>query len=99
VTDPALADRPILSYLSLMADPAKPLPDRITIQEFLACDDGTDTRYELIDGRPVAMAPPSPSRSTITGNMAGVLYGRLRPPCRVRIEYGIGLPSDDDRYY
>ena len=37
-----------------MADIAE---KRMTVAEFLTWDDGTDTRYELIDGRPVAMAP------------------------------------------
>jgi Uma2 family endonuclease len=31
----------------------------MTLEEFLRWDDGTDTRYELIDGYPVAMAPPA----------------------------------------
>jgi hypothetical protein len=34
---------------------------RMTVTEFLIWDDGTDTRYELIDGRPVAMAPVAAS--------------------------------------
>ena len=39
----------------IMAEPAeKPT----TVDEFLRWDDGTDTRYELIDGRIFAMAPP-----------------------------------------
>jgi hypothetical protein len=29
---------------------------RLTVEEFLVGDDGTDTRYERIDGAPVAMA-------------------------------------------
>ena len=32
-----------------MADIAE---KRMTVAEFLTWDDGTDTRYELIDGRP-----------------------------------------------
>jgi Uma2 family endonuclease len=31
----------------------------MTLEEFLRWDDGPDTRYELIDGVPVAMAPPA----------------------------------------
>ena len=33
---------------------------RMSLAEFLDWDDGTDMRYELIDGRVVAMAPPNP---------------------------------------
>ena len=32
---------------------------RMSLAEFLEWDDGTDTRYELVGGQPVAMAPPS----------------------------------------
>ena len=42
---------------------------RMTVAEFLDWDDGTDTRYELIDGQPVAMAPVSPSHSIIVVNL------------------------------
>jgi Uma2 family endonuclease len=38
---------------------AKPAEKRWTVDEFLAWDDGTGRRYELVDGRIVAMAPPS----------------------------------------
>ncbi len=41
----------------------------MTVAEFLTWDDGTDTRYELIDGRPVAMAPVAPSHSIIVVNL------------------------------
>ena len=45
-----------------MADVAE---KRMTVAEFLTWDDGTGTRYELIDGRPVAMAPVAPSRDRV----------------------------------
>ena len=32
---------------------------RMTVEEFLDWDDGTDTRHMLVDGAIVAMAPPS----------------------------------------
>jgi Uma2 family endonuclease len=31
----------------------------MTLEEFLRWDDGTETRYELVGGIPVAMAPPA----------------------------------------
>ena len=55
-------------------------PSARTVEEFLAWDDGTDTRYELVGGRIVAMAPPSPAHSLIAGNLAGEIRSRLRPP-------------------
>jgi Uma2 family endonuclease len=36
---------------------AKPAEKRWTVDEFLAWDDGTDRRYELVGGQIVAMAP------------------------------------------
>ena len=41
----------------------------MTVAEFLTWDDGTDTRYELIDGRPVAMAPVTAGHSIIAVNL------------------------------
>lgn len=37
-----------------MSDPA---PQVMTLDSFLDWDDGTDSRYELVDGQPVAMVP------------------------------------------
>lgn len=73
-----------------MAEPARPL---MTVAEFLEWDDGTDTRHELIHGVPVAMAPASPAHAFLAGNVAGLLYGRLRPPCRTALEAGIARPE------
>ena len=38
-----------------MTIPIKPL----TLEEYLSYDDGTDTRYELVDGRLTEIAPVS----------------------------------------
>lgn len=43
---------------------------RMTLDEFLVWSDGTDTRYELIDGVPVAMAPSYGAHQIIAGNAA-----------------------------
>lgn len=82
-----------------MAEPARipPPPEPVTVEAFLAWHDGTDTRYELIDGRIVAMAAPSPDHSTIAGNVAGLLYARLRRPCRVVVEWGV--PRGERTYW
>jgi hypothetical protein len=37
----------------------------MSLAEFLRWDDGTDRRYELIRGRPVAMALPSMAHARI----------------------------------
>jgi len=37
-----------------------------TFEEYLAYDDGTDTRYELVDGELVEMSPEADENSTLT---------------------------------
>ena len=76
----------------------QPADLRMSLAEFLDWDDGTDTRYELIDGRVVAMAPPSPRHSAITGQLARIIGNGLVPPCRVFVEAGIVTPARADTY-
>lgn len=71
----------------------------MTLAEFLRWDDGTDARYELVDGRIVSMAPPNEAHGTITANLVVALASALRPPCRVPTEAGILRPDRDDSYY
>jgi Uma2 family endonuclease len=71
----------------------------MTLAEFLRWDDGTDVRYELVDGRIVAMAPPNDAHGTIVMNIGAEIRSRLRPPCRVAAEAGILRPNRDDSYY
>jgi Uma2 family endonuclease len=79
-----------------MADAAEKL---MTRAEFLDWNDGTDTRYELIDGRPVAMAPVAPAHSVIVANLSHELKARLRRPCYVGNEAGVERPDRDDTFY
>jgi len=76
-----------------MAEPAQPC---MTLAEFLEWDDGTDTRYELIHGVPVAMAPPSPAHAFLAGNVATWIGQRLRVPCRLGMQGGIVRPDKSD---
>lgn len=71
----------------------EPALRRMTTDEFLRWDDGTDTRYELVEGVIVAMAPPSHAHGVITGNAYAVVRARLegRPPCHGVVEAGIRL--------
>ena len=79
-----------------MADVAE---KRMTVAEFLTWDDGTGTRYELIDGRPVAMAPVAPSHSVIVINFGHELKLRLKAPCYAGSEAGVERPGRDDTFY
>ena len=68
----------------------------MSASEFLAWDDGTDTRYELIDGVPWAMAPQSVDHGRIVGNAYGIVEAAVRdrrlcravPGGSLRIEEG-----------
>jgi Uma2 family endonuclease len=71
----------------------------MSLAAFLGWDDGTDTRYELIDGRPVAMAPTIEAHGTIVANIAAAIRPRLKPPCRVVVEAGIIPPDRDSTWY
>src|SRR5207245_10444306 len=57
----------------------------MTVDEFLRWEDGTDTRYELVGGLVVAMAPPAARHSRLAGRLGGAIDAalRARPPCGV----------------
>jgi Putative restriction endonuclease len=61
----------------------------MSLAEFLDWDDGTDTLYELVEGRIVAMAPPNDAHGTIIMNIGLAIGPALKAPCNA----GIVLPS------
>ncbi|MGH6944119.1 MAG: Uma2 family endonuclease [Geminicoccaceae bacterium] len=71
----------------------------MSLAEFLEWDDGTDARYELVDGHLVAMAPPRDAHGTIAINLGAALAQALRPPCRAVGNAGIVRPNHADSYY
>jgi Uma2 family endonuclease len=79
-----------------VAEPARRL---WTLDEFLAFDDGTDTRYELFDGQIFAMAPASDVHGALVARLVVRLSAGLRSPCEVVIEAGIVPPERADSYY
>ena len=78
---------------------ATPAPKRMTLAEFLEWDDGTDTLYELIDGRVVAMPPTSDAHGTMIANLALAIGPQPQPPCRTVGNAGITRPERADSYY
>ncbi|MEO5336245.1 MAG: Uma2 family endonuclease [Magnetospirillum sp. WYHS-4] len=82
-----------------MAQAVLKQPSHMTVEEFLAWDDGTDTRYELVGGEVFAMAPPSVAHADIIVNLAIDIGTKLRPPCRASAEVGIRSPSRGDTFY
>jgi Uma2 family endonuclease len=79
-----------------MSEPAA-TPPRMTVAEFMKWDDGTDTRYELVDGRVVAMSPAFEPHGRIAGNAFVEIDRRLesRSPCTGVVEGGIRLNDKD----
>jgi Uma2 family endonuclease len=73
----------------------------MTIDEFLDWEDGTDTRYELVGGVVVAMAPPAAAHGRLAVTLAGSVDAALRPrrPCRAYSEAGIARPDRNDTCY
>lgn len=67
---------------------------RMTVEEFLDWDEGTDTRHMLIDGVVVAMAPSSHIRTRIAGNVTYEVRRRAPAPCVVLNGAGLTLASD-----
>lgn len=72
---------------------------RLTIEDWLAFDDGTDTRYELVGGELVAMASGSDRHGTIAQNVGDAIQAavRDRPPCRAVQGGGLEVERDGDR--
>lgn len=78
-----------------MPRPDPPAP-RVTADEFLSWpeDDGR-TRYQLVDGTPVAMAPPSRRHGRIQSRLSGILDQHLRGnPCQVSVGTGVQPRSE-----
>jgi Uma2 family endonuclease len=80
---------------------AEPAIRHMTLEEFLRWDDGTDTRYELIDGFPVAMALPAEAHRIFAVRLVtridAVLAGGR--PCNAQIEPGVVRPDRANSYY
>jgi len=74
-------------------------PRRMSLAEFLDWDDGTDRRYQLVDGVPVMMAPTLEAHGELVVNLGAEIRSRLGPPCRVISEAGVTVPDRADTYY
>ena len=70
----------------------------MTLAEFLTWDDGTDMRYELIDGQARSMGPSSVAHALILANLACEIGGNLRPGHRALIRIGVLIPGRPDTF-
>ena len=71
-------------------------PKRMTLAEFLEWDEGTDRRYELLDGTPVMMAPTLEAHGELAVALGAEIRARLKQPCRVISEAGIVIRDRAD---
>jgi len=78
-----------------MGDPATRL---LTVDEFLAWDDGTDHRYQLLNGVITMMAPPQAVHGRLVSRLNTALSNTLRAPCEPVVEAGIKPPHRNDAY-
>jgi Uma2 family endonuclease len=53
------------------------LPDLLTVDAFLAWDAPVGPLWQLVDGTPQAMAPPSPTHAAIQGEVAALVRNHL----------------------
>lgn len=81
-----------------MSEPAQRL---MRLDEFLHWNDGTETHYELIDGFPVAMAPPAEAHRILAVRLVTRIDVALsgRRPCNAQTDAGITRPDRADSYF
>jgi Uma2 family endonuclease len=74
---------------------------RMTLDEFLRWEDGSDTRYELIDGVPVAMPLPAAAHRILWVRLCSAIDAALRErrPCAAQIGAAIARPDRADTCY
>ena len=73
---------------------------RMMLEEFLGWDDGTDTRYELVGGFPVAMAPSLEEHGVLSNRLGGASRKRTGRPLALPCTRGSRNPSPGScRYF
>jgi len=72
---------------------------RMTVAEFLDFEDGTDTRYQLIDGDLNAMAPPMRGHGALTMRTGRMIGAALKPGCEVIVQAGIVPDEASDSFF
>jgi Uma2 family endonuclease len=80
---------------------AEPAIKRMSLEEFLWWDDGTDTHYELIGGFPMAMAPPAAAHRMLATRLVSRIDFALerRRPCNAQSDAGVVRPERVDTYF
>jgi Uma2 family endonuclease len=71
--------------------PANAIPQRMSLEEYLTYDDGTDTRYELVDGVLVEMGAETPLNPAIAMYLAFVFADLGIPRKHLAIGHQVGV--------
>ena len=72
---------------------------RMTLEDFLDWDDGTDTRYELIEGEVVEIPLASPAHARIIRNLDLAIGQALGLPCLMLTGAGVVRPDRRHHFY
>ena len=76
----------------------RPNDVRMTLAEFLAWDDGTDTVYELINGQIFAMTAPHWRHARVLSRLDRRIGAAIEPPCEVFTTGGVVPLEVDDTW-
>src|SRR5690349_2545122 len=60
-----------------MSEPVRKVPAMMDTAEFLAWDAPADSRWQLVDGEPQAMAPASRTHNTLQGEVGRLIGNHL----------------------
>lgn len=76
------------------------LEKRMSLAEFLAWEDGSDRRYELVSGAVYRLPIPMTAHGMIVTTLGAMLHERVESaPCRVVMGGGIVPPHRTDTFY
>lgn len=81
---------------------AQKLPDFLTVDAFLAWDAPAGSLWQLVDGVPQAMAPPSPTHGVIQSRidrLIGTFLDRKSSPCTIVTTPGVIISSKTDNNF
>jgi Uma2 family endonuclease len=71
-------------------------PKRMTLAEFLEWDDGTDTRYELVEGEIRVLPLSLVAHGVILANLGYQIGTRLQESHRALIRVGVLIPAKEN---
>jgi Uma2 family endonuclease len=74
-------------------------PQRMTLAAFLEWDDGTERRYQLVNGVPVLTAPRAEAHGELVAALMIEIGSRLKRSCRVIADAGIAVEGRSDTCY